>query len=62
MIDMGDYTLKEIVDMLVVFGECFGNYREAARLYRNRYPNRRHPNSTVIRKLKIRAEQGQLSA
>ncbi|EZA59713.1 hypothetical protein X777_16512 [Ooceraea biroi] len=47
--------------MLVVFGECFGNYREAARLYRNRYPNRRHPNNTVIRRLKIRAEQGQLT-
>ncbi|XP_026829096.1 uncharacterized protein LOC113562803 [Ooceraea biroi] len=58
---MGDYTPKEIVDMLVVFGECFGNYREAARLYRNRYPNRRHPNNTVIRRLKIRAEQGQLT-
>lgn len=58
---MADYTPLEIVDILLVLGESFGNYREAARLYRNRYSNRRHPNDTVIRNLKIRAQLGQLT-
>ncbi|EZA55145.1 hypothetical protein X777_05284 [Ooceraea biroi] len=57
---MADCTPLEIVDILLVLGESFGSYREAARLYQNRYPNRRHPNASVIRTLKIRAQQGQL--
>lgn len=58
---MADYTSSDIVDILLVLGEAFGNYREAARLYQNRYPNRRHPNDTIIRRLKIRAQQGKLT-
>lgn len=44
---MTDYTSSEIVDILVL-GEAFSNYRQAARLYQNRYPNRQYPNDTVI--------------
>jgi len=41
-----DYTLTLIVDMSLILGECYSNFRVAARLY-DRYPNRRHPNNIV---------------
>lgn len=45
---MAHYTPNEIVDMLLVLGECRYNYKEAARLYRDRFPRRRHPSNMVI--------------
>lgn len=45
---MPDYN-SEIVDILLVLGECRGNYRRAAALYYQRFPRRRHhPNDSMI--------------
>jgi len=58
---MADYRPSEIVDILLVLGECQLNYHEASRVYRNRYPEReQHPNHTTIRDLELRARQGRL--
>lgn len=48
---MPDYTSNEIVDIILALGECHGNYAQAARLYRNRFPDRRHPNDRTIARL-----------
>lgn len=56
---MVDYTRSEIVDIILILGECRGNYRAAARLYQNRYPNRNHhPNHTVIARIIRRERHG----
>jgi len=34
---------KELADMLLVYGECHKNQREAAALYAQRFPHKRHP-------------------
>jgi len=34
---MLDYTLHEIIDMILILGECRGNYKAAARLDRLDY-------------------------
>lgn len=57
---MADFTPTEIVDMIWILGECRGNYREASRLYRIRYPQRRHPDHRTIHRLEERARQGHL--
>lgn len=52
---MVDYTQTEIVDILLVLGECRRSYRRAASLYRARYPRRlHHPNHTGIRNIELR--------
>ncbi|KYN12655.1 hypothetical protein ALC57_15383 [Trachymyrmex cornetzi] len=51
---MNHYQPSEIVDMLLVLGECHTNYREAARVYRDRYPDGRIVNHTTIRRLALR--------
>ena len=48
---MPDYTRSEIVDILLVLGECRCNYRRAALLYQQRYPHRRHPADRVIARI-----------
>jgi len=48
---MPDYTLNEIVDIIMVLGECHNNYQQAAVLYRNRLPYRRHPNHCITSRL-----------
>lgn len=57
---MSDYPSHEIVDMIRLIGEARNNYLHAARLYAERYPNRRHPHRTTMKDLCIRAEQGSL--
>ena len=37
---MPDYTPNEVADILIILGECQKNYRAAARLYRQRFPDR----------------------
>ncbi|OXU20714.1 hypothetical protein TSAR_002883 [Trichomalopsis sarcophagae] len=49
--EMADYPPNEIVDMILVLGERQNNYRGAARLYAERYPDRRHPDDRAIRRL-----------
>jgi len=46
---MPDYNSNEIVDKLLVLGECRGNYRRAAALYYQRFPRWRHSNDSMIR-------------
>jgi len=57
---MADYPPNEIVDMILVLGECHNNYDAASRLYAERFPDRRHPNNTTIRRLTQRARNGHL--
>ncbi|KYQ47251.1 hypothetical protein ALC60_13736, partial [Trachymyrmex zeteki] len=38
-------TPNEIVDILLILGECNRNYRRASRRYAELYPNRRHPSA-----------------
>ncbi|XP_011687036.1 PREDICTED: uncharacterized protein LOC105449477 [Wasmannia auropunctata] len=46
---MAAYTNEEYYDMLMVLGECHGQYYVAARRYAELYPNRaRHPRPNVI--------------
>jgi hypothetical protein len=45
------FTRDEQVDMLLVFGECRRNSRNAATVYAERYPNRVHPCATYFYKL-----------
>jgi len=40
---MPDYNSNEIVDILLVLGECRGNYRRTAALYHQRFSRRKHP-------------------
>jgi len=58
-INMPDYTSHEII---VILRECRENYRVAARLYYERYPDRRHPTHTIFRIYNYfqHARQGQL--
>jgi len=37
---MSDYTQNEIIDIIMILGECHGNYHAAARLYCVRFPDR----------------------
>jgi len=54
---MPDYTSNEIVDIILVFGECYNNYRQAAILYHNRF--HRHLNHCMISRLVLRQRQRQ---
>lgn len=50
------YNFSELVDMLLILGECHGNNSEAVRVYRERYPNRQIPHrqtfSSIERRLR----------
>ncbi|KAJ8933301.1 hypothetical protein NQ318_012258 [Aromia moschata] len=46
---MAAYRPDEIVDMLLILGENHNNSRAAARLYAERFPDRRHPDHRTIR-------------
>lgn len=42
------YTSQEYANMHYIYGECRSNANEAASLYRERYPNARHPDYRVF--------------
>lgn len=42
------YTPLEYANMHYIYGECRGNANQAAALYRERYPNNRHPDYRVF--------------
>lgn len=42
---------SEKVDLLLIFGECQRNVRQAARLYAERYPDRYHPHHNYMGRL-----------
>jgi len=51
---------SEKVELILIFGECNRNSRQAARLYADRYPNRYHPHHNyVFRLLRGLSENGQ---
>lgn len=56
------YSSSEYVDMIITFGECGGNARGAARLYREHFPEREnHPDHKTILNLIARSrETGQI--
>lgn len=57
---MADYSPVEIVDMIMVLGVANNNYAEAARIYEERFPDRRHPTKMTIKTLIQRARNGTL--
>ncbi|XP_060855227.1 uncharacterized protein LOC132932896 [Metopolophium dirhodum] len=51
---------SEKVELILIFGECNRNSRQAARVYADRYPNRYHPHHNyVVRLLRGLSENGQ---
>jgi hypothetical protein len=55
------YNFNEYVDMLLCLGASNDNASEAARDYARLYPQRRHPDAKVIRRLMQRLrENGQI--
>jgi len=54
---MPDYSLNEIVHIILILGECHNNYRQAAVLYCNRFPHREHPNHCMISSLVLRQKR-----
>lgn len=40
-----NFTREELVDMVFILGECYKNGVLTARVYGERYPDRRHPRS-----------------
>lgn len=40
---MAYYSSKEVIDILLSLGEACQNYHQAAALYCQKFPNRRHP-------------------
>ena len=55
-----DYTAKEIVDMILITGECHGNYDDASKLYAERFSDRKHPRPRMIRHLIAEARKWNL--
>ena len=54
---MGDYTLNELDDMHLIYGEARDNGREARRLYAERFPRRRLPNHVTFQRLDARIRE-----
>lgn len=44
--------------MHYIYGLCDGNARQAAALYRERYPNARHPDHRIISRLHVALSEG----
>jgi len=53
---MTNYTPIEVVDILLVLGECHRNYRNALRLYAERYPDCRHSNPQQVINIERRTQ------
>lgn len=51
-----NYSQRELVNMIYVIGECLGNCFLASRVYAEKFPNNRHPDDRVLKKLKERFE------
>jgi len=58
---MAEYPPNEIVDIIMILGECHNNFRAATRRYAERFPIRRHPNHRTIRRITERASGGHLA-
>ncbi|GFW84317.1 DUF4817 domain-containing protein [Trichonephila clavipes] len=42
------YAYEEYCEMILLYGQCNRNKREAARLYAIKFPSRRHPSYCTI--------------
>lgn len=49
-----NFPLEDMINVIYVLGECSKNCLLASRVYRERYPNRRHPNERAFLRLKER--------
>lgn len=56
----GVYTSHEYADMHLIYGEVHCNARAAARLYAERYPNRRHPGHEVFSRTHNAISEGRI--
>lgn len=54
------YSAQEYANMHFIYGECKGNANEAATLYRERYPNARHPDYLVFIRVHSCFSEGRL--
>lgn len=48
------YSRPELINMIYVIGECFGNCLLASRVYAQKFPNQRHPDVSTLQLLKER--------
>ena len=56
------FTNEEMVDMLLIYGECFQNAKQAEQRYAERFPERRHPTRPTFTNIVSRLrETGSLS-
>jgi len=46
-----NYSYEELTDMILIYGECQKNQMQAATLYAQRFPDRRHPNRGIFHSL-----------
>jgi len=58
---LADYRPNKIVDLVMILGKSRNNYAAAARLYAERYPNRRHRNNVTVQTFTQRARNGLLT-
>lgn len=54
---MQNYSMNDIVDILLAIGECFRNYSQAGNIYVARVPNRQYSVRRTICKIKTRLHQ-----
>lgn len=52
-----NYSVQENIDMIWILGECQKNAFLASRVYRQRYPERRHPQKDTFENLKNRFDR-----
>ena len=45
------YSNEHMLDMVAIWGECRRDLRQAAQLYAQRYPDRRHPANSTFHRL-----------
>ncbi|KAJ4429022.1 hypothetical protein ANN_26018 [Periplaneta americana] len=55
---MEEYLRVEYADLIFEYGRANGNSRQAHRLYRDKYPRRRHPAHTIFPRLLQRLREG----
>jgi hypothetical protein len=51
------YSAADYVKMLIIFGECGRNAREAARIFSDRFPDRPSPDHKTILRVLARAQE-----
>lgn len=52
-----NYCQEDLISMIYVIGECYGNCLLASRIYAQKFPNRRHPDNRMLQILKERFDR-----